>query len=139
MPELPLMTDCPEEDAMVHAIYKAYPRKVGRPNAEKKIRLAIKHYDPQMVLLRTIEYSNFIKGKIQKMDFIPHPATWFGQKRFLYEDLWDHIPQWSLQKLLVKMEDTYLRSGDCQSRRDSKLRDEIVSLKKYMEEHGVEE
>lgn len=70
------------EDGIAEEIYNAYPRKVGRPNALKAIRRALIEKRGEALLEATKRFSEERRG--QDATFTPHPATWFGQKR--YED-----------------------------------------------------
>ena len=63
-------------------IYAAYPRKVGRGAALKKIELAMKTIDPETLLEATAGLASAWKGETD-LQFCPHPATWFGQQRYL--------------------------------------------------------
>jgi hypothetical protein len=67
------------------AIYAAYPRKVGRQDAIKAIRTAMK-IRPAMDLLRsTNAYADATtRWPVADRQFIPHPATWFN--RGSYDD-----------------------------------------------------
>ena len=67
---------------LVEEIYKAYPRKIGSKAAKLKIRNACKEIDPAKLLEITKIYAESCKG--QDKQYIPHPATWYGQGR--YED-----------------------------------------------------
>lgn len=67
---------------LTEEIYKAYPRKVGKPAALKAIIAAIKttKISPPDLLAKTKEFALASQGKEEH--FIPHPATWFNQHRF---------------------------------------------------------
>lgn len=62
-------------------VYDLYPRKVGRPSALKKITIAIAECGLETVLESTRVFAEAWKGE-SDLTFCPHPATWFGQKRF---------------------------------------------------------
>lgn len=61
-------------------IYEAYPRRVGRAEALKKITKAIGHWGFQDLLTATVNYAGSVSGG--EMRFIPHPGTWFHQQRY---------------------------------------------------------
>lgn len=61
-------------------IYQAYPRKVGKPAALRKIRTALHTLPGPQLLERTQAYAQATAGSDPQ--FIPHPATWFYQERF---------------------------------------------------------
>jgi len=67
-------------EAQAEQIYEAYPKKVGRPAALRKIAIAIRKHGFPLVLERTRRYASTYDGSA---DFIPHPSTWFTQERFL--------------------------------------------------------
>jgi hypothetical protein len=66
--------------AQTEEIYGLYPRKIGRGAALKKIAAAIKDFGFEPLRAKVIEYATSVRGKEQQ--FIPHPATWFGQQRY---------------------------------------------------------
>lgn len=61
-------------------IYEAYPRKVGRPDALKKIKTAVKNFPAGFILQRTREFAANWEGR--DLDYCPYPSTWFNQQRF---------------------------------------------------------
>lgn len=64
-------------------IYKAYPRKVGKPNALKAIGKAVKTFGRDKVLNATTLYAEKVAcWPPNSTQFVPHPATWFNQQRF---------------------------------------------------------
>lgn len=93
-----------QQDQTVIDIYKAYPRKINRPAAEKAIRKAARDYDADYLLIQTKRYAEFTEAIGDKKEFIPHPSTWFNQKRFLYEDMWDHVPEFRLESIKAKLQ-----------------------------------
>lgn len=68
-------------------IYQAYPRLVGKKDAIKAIRTALKKTTFQSLLEKTRTYAASRNG--QEMKYTPHPATWFRQER--YNDQIDHL------------------------------------------------
>jgi hypothetical protein len=62
------------------SIYRAYPRKVGRPVALRAIRGALKKIDGSELLKRTVAFA--AAAADSDPQFIPHPATWFNQERY---------------------------------------------------------
>lgn len=69
------MPDSPPEEQ----IYAEYPLKVGRPDALRAIRRALKAHPFPFLMERTQAYAKFRNGD---KAFMPHPATWFNQERF---------------------------------------------------------
>ena len=68
-------------DSFAEAVYAAYPRKVGKPNALKAIRRALIGISGEALLTSTRLFQEARRG--QEEAFTPHPATWFHQKRYL--------------------------------------------------------
>lgn len=65
-------------------IYKAYPRKVSRPQAMISIQRAIKKHGYEHVLKRTKDFAEAWENSGKPLAFVPYPATFFNQER--YED-----------------------------------------------------
>jgi hypothetical protein len=91
-----------EETEQTEAIYKIYPRKVGKLAALKAIRNAVSFLvqsekisplDARRKLYRvTLAYSRSPVGKQQDKSRIPHPSTWFNQGRYLDDPQeWQHV------------------------------------------------
>lgn len=93
-----------QKDQAVLDIYKAYPRKINRPAAEKAIRKAMRDYDADYLLIQTKRYAEFTDAVGDKKEFIPHPSTWFNQRRFLYENMWDHVPEFRMESIRAKLQ-----------------------------------
>ncbi len=62
------------------ALYEAYPRKIGRKDALKKIRTALKKATFDTLLKGVESYAAAKRGT--EPDFIAYPATWFHQERW---------------------------------------------------------
>jgi hypothetical protein len=60
------------------AFWKWYPRKVGKPNAEKAMKKALKSSDGEK-LLKGLDAHLKAWEQIDK-SFIPHPATWLNRE-----------------------------------------------------------
>ena len=74
-------------DVQIENIFKAYPRRVGKKNALKKIKEACLEHGPDLVLEKTKAYALVRKGLPQT--FTPLPSTWYNQGRFLDEpEMW---------------------------------------------------
>jgi hypothetical protein len=70
--------------AMIERIYSAYPRKVGKLDALKAIGKAIDAHDPESVLSATEAYARSVaRWPKDRRKYIPHPASWINQGRFL--------------------------------------------------------
>lgn len=69
-----------KKEEKINNIYNIYPRKVGKGLALKKISASLEKIDYDVLLSRVSEYAKSVKGK--DIQFIPHPATWFGQERW---------------------------------------------------------
>jgi len=61
--------------------YAAYPRHVGRGQAEKAYRTARRKADAATLLAGAERFSASCRGKDQT--FIPHPSTWLNGERWL--------------------------------------------------------
>ena len=62
-------------------LYQAYPRRVGRGQAMKAIRSALKKSDFETLLSAVTEFGECQSD--QEQSLIPHPATWFNGERWL--------------------------------------------------------
>lgn len=75
----------PESIPPEMTIYAEYPRKVGRADALKAIRAALKTKMMEFLLERTKAYAEATAAWPEsEKHFIPHPATWFN--RGSYDD-----------------------------------------------------
>lgn len=64
-------------------IYSAYPRRCGKPAALKAIRAALKTTPFEILLGHTRSYAAAISlWPVADRQFVPHPATWFNQRRW---------------------------------------------------------
>ena len=63
-------------------IYDAYPRKVGKSEAEKAIKKALAKKDHPELLEATQAFAQAVNGADKK--FVPYPSTWFN--RGSYDD-----------------------------------------------------
>ena len=64
-------------------IYAAYPKKAAKPLARRAIQRALKKHPAAYLLERTRRYAAVYQGDPQ---YIPNPATWFNQERFLDDE-----------------------------------------------------
>lgn len=79
----------------VELIYANYPRHIARKPALAAIKKALKEAVKEMpleysdaatyLLDRTKAYANHCRSIQKEQQFIPHPATWFNQARYLDE------------------------------------------------------
>lgn len=84
-----------EAEAYAEAIYLLYPRKVGKPDALKKIASAVREFGVDHISEKTKAYAEAVKDSEQQ--FIPHPATWYNQHRFN-----DDSSTWNAKKVAAK-------------------------------------
>ncbi len=63
--------------------YVLYPRKIGRHMAEKSYEKECKSYDPRKMNEMAKRFMYLCKAEKRETQFIPHPATWLNQKRYL--------------------------------------------------------
>lgn len=94
----------------VEAIYREYPRKVGKQVALKAIKRAIQHVKARGHTLREAEVWLFRRVQCYARspagndgEFTPHPATWFNQGR--YDDADE---EWQRRGSGSQVEDTSL-------------------------------
>ena len=66
-------------DSRADAIYRAYPKSVGKPAALREIRRALREHPFDYLLERTELFARICNAP---PEYIPHPATWFSQQRF---------------------------------------------------------
>lgn len=71
------------EEAGFTEWYLAYPKHVGRGQAEKAYRQALKKAEPPVLLEASRKYAAACVGKDPQ--FIAHPATWLNGERWLDE------------------------------------------------------
>ncbi len=86
-------------------IWAEYPRRVGKPDAIKKIVSALKKESFEKLLSRTKLYADMTSSKDRH--FIPHPSTWFNQERYNDDpDEWmdSEAKEKEIQKLKHRME-----------------------------------
>lgn len=75
----------PQEDSITaETIYAAYPRKVGRSAALKAILKAMQTEGSARLLSLVQDYAKAVsRWPASERQFVPHPATWFNQGRYL--------------------------------------------------------
>lgn len=71
--------------SIIDTIYNMFPRKVAPGAAKVAIEKALKRVDAETLIQAVGNYAELVRGKDKK--FIPHPATWFNQDRWLDEDI----------------------------------------------------
>ena len=72
-----------EESKLFDEFWKAYPRKVAKPNAEKAWKKIKPDLDLAKQILRAIEVQKDSDSwKKDSGAFIPHPATWLNSERW---------------------------------------------------------
>ena len=68
------------------AFYKQYPRKVGKREAEKAYRAAIKRgADPGAILNGALRYAAKIEREHIPERYVKHPGPWLNADRWLDE------------------------------------------------------
>ena len=72
------------DDAALLAIYEAYPRKTGRNAALRAIAKSAQQRSPLELLEAVRAYADATaQWPDEDRQYIPHPATWFNQGRYL--------------------------------------------------------
>ena len=128
--------------------WKLYPRRVGKGAAEK----AFKHYKCGKIIdLIKIAIENQLRSKQWRGGFIPNPATWLNQKRWLDEV--DSTPPSqspsppdpkksftkSRDEIIAKLEEANKAGGDSVSRELSACNDTYRDIPKQNGEQVVDE
>jgi len=97
-PEFELTGDEPQTlsqllESRAAEIYNAYPRKVGRGAALKKIKLALSSVPFKELLAATQAFAQLWQHRPKpEWKFCPHPATWYSQERWADVDVADPEP-----------------------------------------------
>lgn len=79
-PVPPPVDDGDDEEMNIDTLYEIYPKKVGKPDAIKAIRKALREFDFAMLLEKTKAYAAARVG--QDAQYTPYPSTWFNRHRF---------------------------------------------------------
>ena len=77
-------TSSAEADGAFDVFYKSFPRRIGRGQALKAWRAAVKKADPDAIVAGAVSFAERTVGTEQR--FIPHPATWLNGERWADED-----------------------------------------------------
>lgn len=125
------MTD---EDLKAEEIYKAYPRRIGKALALKAIRKSMSKYGSELLLTKTREFSDFIYKK-QEKEFIPHPQTFFNQRRFLFTNPWEWVPSWQLN---AQENNLRLHLGYADQPEADDIRRQLKLLDQFKKENEIE-
>lgn len=76
----PVLEDGAQKQA--EAIYEIYPKKVGKPEALRAIKAAVKKFGFETVERLTKNYVGVRNGDLTSIPPTPHPSTFFNQERF---------------------------------------------------------
>ena len=88
-PDRPCSRGADAQQAEFDRWYDAYPRKVGRGQAEKGYRKARKLASAEVLLTGAKAYAELCRAKETDRDYIAHPATWLNGQRWRDEELSD--------------------------------------------------
>jgi hypothetical protein len=81
-PKRPSQAKAPSTDA--EAIYLLYPKKVGRKDALQAIAKALAKASADRLRERVSTYASVVaRYRHEDRAFVPNPATWFNQERWL--------------------------------------------------------
>lgn len=80
------------DKSRIENIYDLYPKKVGRGAALKSIEKALRKIASAELEVAVIKYAESVRGKDKQ--FIPNPATWFNQERWMDEHETDGRPDY---------------------------------------------
>jgi len=95
---------CGEKDSEIEQIYQAYPKHVGKGQAFRAIKAALKKIHSSSLLDAVNRYSVSVAGKDPQ--FIPHPSTWFNGERWLDE------PEKGLRDRIVENANAFMEMSE---------------------------
>lgn len=104
-------------DKQIEVIYTAYPKKKGKGAADRAIRSALKKLPFDDLLQAVQKFAEAEKGKDPK--YIPYPATWFNQERWLDENDPPALP--SLSKIRERFGRQEITKDDIEHRLNMEL------------------
>jgi 5-methylcytosine-specific restriction endonuclease McrA len=79
-----IVRSAPPDLNLAESIYAAYPRKVAKPAALRAINSALKTTSAADLLAKTTAYAEAVASwPDADAKFVPHPATWYNQQRYL--------------------------------------------------------
>lgn len=103
--------EIPTEEALFDDWYSCYPRKVGRGAARKAFSKALNKVGYQELIESTIKYSQDPNlPPPNEKQFIPMPATWLNQERWLDEPLPPRNSRSLIRKTATERASEYLRT-----------------------------
>jgi hypothetical protein len=70
------------DDAAFDAFWSAYPRKVGKPEARKSWKAALKKADAGKIIDAASAYAEQTRGEKTEPRFIKHPSAWLNAERW---------------------------------------------------------
>ena len=76
----PPLSVSPPPVSLFEEFYRAYPRRVGRPDAERAWFKATRDTDPSVILAAAKVYA--ADPNLPEMQFIPHPSRWLNDHRW---------------------------------------------------------
>lgn len=68
---------------MFERFYGAYPRKVGRLDAEKAWNQMIKRYDAEAIISGAEKFARECANEGRDKQYIPHPSSWLRAGRWM--------------------------------------------------------
>lgn len=75
-------SSAPRPPSPEDVIYEAYPKKVGKPDAMKAIKRALRRCPFDKILEQTKKFCLIITESGKDLKYVPNPSTWFNQDRF---------------------------------------------------------
>lgn len=70
------------DDAAFDAFWSAYPRKVGKPEARKAWKAALKKADAGKIIAAATSYAEQTQADKTEPRFIKHPSSWLNSERW---------------------------------------------------------
>lgn len=91
----------PHLQGQAEHIYDFYPKKVAKPAALRAILKQLKKYNADDLLEQTKRFAELWKDATKdQIQFLPHPATWYNQERFMDQiDIQGPKPGWKREPL----------------------------------------
>jgi hypothetical protein len=119
---------CAGTSELFAKFYSAYPRKVGRPSAEKAFAKCKPTAELLVQMLAAIAAQNkVLNWTRERLQFVPYPATWLNDERWKDETLSitvtgsDRHPQWALDAGFANIDEA--RNERCYQRNAHEFRD----------------
>lgn len=73
-----------DDDPDFASFWSAYPRKIGKGQARKAWRAAVRgrHVEPKVIVATAERFRDTTRAARTEPRFVPHPATWLNGERY---------------------------------------------------------